>query len=79
MRNTFKYGMYSCTNKEMAVSNVVNEMKTTPAEEPLWAIEEDGLSYVYALDFLQGYDKDPSKQTYSFFTKINGLIENVNG
>ena len=26
MRNTFKYGMYSCTNKEMAVSNVVNEM-----------------------------------------------------
>ena len=25
MRNTFKYGMYSCTHKEMAISNVVND------------------------------------------------------
>lgn len=50
MRNTFKYGMYSCTNKEMAISNVVDEMKETAAEEPLWAIEEDGLSYIESLD-----------------------------
>ena len=50
MRNTFKYGMYSCTHKEMAISNVVNDMKMTAAEEPLWAIEEDGLSYIDALD-----------------------------
>ncbi len=51
MRNTFKYGMYSCTNKEMAISNVVNDMKVTAAEEPLWAIEEDGLSYIDSIDF----------------------------
>lgn len=80
MRNTFKYGMYSCTNKEMAVSNVVNEMVATPADEPLWAIEEDGLSYVYALDFKDGYNKDDaSKTTFNIISEINGLIQNVNG
>ena len=67
--------MYSCTNKEMAVSNVVNEMVATPADEPLWAIEEDGLSYVYSIDFKEGYNKDDaSKNTFALISEINGLI-----
>ena len=77
MRNTFKYGMYSCTNKEMAVSNVVNEMVATPADEPLWAIEEDGLSYVYAIDFNSAdIDlKDPLKQ----IRNVNNSYYEING
>lgn len=40
-------------------------MVATPADEPLWAIEEDGLSYVYSIDFKEGYNKDDASKIHS--------------
>jgi len=43
LKNTMKYGMYSYTGSDTAMSRVVGEY--TPSEnEPLWAIEESDLS-----------------------------------
>ena len=51
MRNAFKYGMYSMTGKETAMSTVIEELAPKPEDEPLWAIEEDGLLYLSQVSF----------------------------
>lgn len=51
MRNAFKYGMYSYTGTNTAVSNLVdNDLEATDA---LWSVDEDDLSEVtsYVVDF----------------------------
>lgn len=44
LRNTFQYGMYSYTNRETAMSAVVNGYSSEEDTEPLWAVEESDCS-----------------------------------
>lgn len=44
LRNSFKYGMYSYTGKQTAMSAVMNDWDDTQEIEPLWAVEEKDLS-----------------------------------
>ena len=45
MRNAFRYGMYSYTGTDTAMSSNVSDIED-PDEEPLWAIEPDTLSFM---------------------------------
>lgn len=45
MRNAFKMGMCSYTGSHTALSSALQDMED-PEEEPLWAIEPDGLSLI---------------------------------
>lgn len=49
MRNAFKYGMYSYTGTDTAMSGVVGDIQE-PEEEPLWAVEPDMLSLIAGAD-----------------------------
>ena len=49
MRNAFKYGIYSYTGTDTAISGVINDIPE-PDEEPLWAIEPDMLSIITGAD-----------------------------
>lgn len=44
LKNSFIYGIESYTGKQTAMSNVAGDYETDVDEEPLWAVEEDGLS-----------------------------------
>lgn len=44
LRNSFKFGIQSYTGTTTAMSVVMDQYSELPEEEPLWAIEEDGLS-----------------------------------
>ena len=44
LRNSFKYGMFSYTGKETAMSAVMSDWNNTQEVEPLWAVEESDLS-----------------------------------
>lgn len=50
IKNSFNYGIYSYTGTNTAMSRVVGEYSSLEngreEEEPLWAVEEDGLSIV---------------------------------
>jgi hypothetical protein len=51
MRNAFKYGMYSYTGTNTAVSNLVNN--ELPSSDALWSVDETDLSEItsYVIDF----------------------------
>lgn len=51
MRNAFKYGMYSYTGKETAISSLIDE--DIEEQDALWSVDESDLSEVseYVLDF----------------------------
>lgn len=51
MRNAFKYGIYSYTGTDTAMSGVINDIPE-PEEEPLWAVEPDMLSLITGADVL---------------------------
>lgn len=44
LKNSFIYGIESYTGKQTAMSSIAGEYEGDPDEEPLWAVEEDGLS-----------------------------------
>ena len=44
LRNSMKYGLYSYTGKDTAMSRVMDSYDEVPDEEPLWATEESDLS-----------------------------------
>ena len=46
LRNSFTYGIESYTGKTTAMSRVAADYEEDIDEEPLWAIEEDGLSQI---------------------------------
>lgn len=46
LRNAFNYGIYSYSGTTTAMSRTLGVYEEDPEEEPLWAIEEDGLSLV---------------------------------
>ena len=48
IKNTFKYGMYSYTGTHTAMSTIAEEIQN-PAEEPLWAVDENTLSEISSL------------------------------
>lgn len=45
LKNSFKYGITSYVEDQTSMSNVLENI-IVPEEEPLWAIEEDGLSEI---------------------------------
>lgn len=53
LKNSFRYGIESYTGTRTAMSETVGEIEV-PEEEPLWAVEEDGLSEVYELKMTEG-------------------------
>ena len=59
LRNSFKYGIYSYTDTNTAMSEAVNGI-TDPDDEPLWAIEEEDLSQIYSLTIGEGAELEPS-------------------
>lgn len=46
LKNSMKYGLYSYTGRETAMSNVMAEHSGVEEEEPLWATEESDLSAI---------------------------------
>lgn len=46
LRNSFLYGIESYTGKNTGMSAVGSDLENQIEEEPLWAIEEDGLSMI---------------------------------
>jgi hypothetical protein len=56
LRNSFKYGIESYTEKVTAMSTVEADLANSVEEEPLWAIEEDGLSKIENFEFSLGDD-----------------------
>ena len=51
IRNTFKYGMYSYTNTDTAMSSVMNDLTDVQENEPLWAVDPDSLSAITGAEF----------------------------
>lgn len=58
MRNSFRYGMYSYTGENTAMSSIVNGI-SDPDDEPLWAIEPDDLSLINELTIGKGHGLTP--------------------
>lgn len=50
IKNSFLYGIESYTGKTTAMTVVEDDLKDAIEEEPLWAVEEDGLSELAELD-----------------------------
>lgn len=48
LKNSFRYGITSYTEDHTAMSTVVNGI-TDPKEEPLWAIDPEGLSLIFEM------------------------------
>ena len=48
IKNTFNYGLYSYTGTNTAMSKVVGDY-SDEEEEPLWAVDEDSLSFITEL------------------------------
>lgn len=49
IRNTFRYGLYSYTGTDTAMSGIVSEIPE-PDDEPLWAVDPDMLSLITGAD-----------------------------
>ena len=49
LKNSFLYGIESYNGTDTAISAINEELENAVEEEPLWAVEEDGLSSVYDL------------------------------
>ena len=80
MRNAFKYGMYSYTGSETAMSNVVGEIEE-PEEEPLWAVEPDMLSLITGADVVISENFNNLKPSYQVgynkadFLELTGTVK----
>ena len=77
MRNAFKYGMVSYTGTQTAMAGALDEMgSTTPDEEPLWAIDPDGLSIISGgcieLTDKHGLEPISNVDVYDGYLKIKG-------
>ena len=48
IKNTFDYGLYSYTGTNTAMSKVIGDY-SNEEEEPLWAVDEDSLSFIAEL------------------------------
>lgn len=44
LKNSFRYGIYSYTGTRTAMSDMIGGYEDTTEDEPLWAVEPDGLS-----------------------------------
>lgn len=44
LKNSFRYGIYSYTGTRTAMSDMIGGYEKTTEDEPLWAVEPDGLS-----------------------------------
>lgn len=58
LRNAFQYGINSYNGENTAMSAVLQGIQN-PDEEPLWCIEENDLSLVYALTIGMGFELIP--------------------
>lgn len=81
LKNSFRYGIESYTGTKTAMSDTIAEIES-PEEEPLWAVEEDGLSEIYELpleksDCLEGGElksiNDPV--TYNAYLEVEGTAQ----
>ena len=55
LRNSFKYGIYSYTGTETAMSSAIGSIEE-PDDEPLWAVEPDMLSLITGADVMISSD-----------------------
>ena len=62
IKNTFNYGIYSYTDKDTAMSRVMDKKTEVVVSEPLWAIEETDLSAIDGvwLDLTDSNSLEPS-------------------
>ena len=70
IKNTFKYGLESYQGKQTAMSSVLETYDDVETQEPLWAINENGLSAIDGFEF--NFDKSHKLQI------ISGNIETGN-
>lgn len=59
LRNTIKLGIFSCTGKETAASQIMGQLDDVEEEEPLWAVQESELSGLFTLQFSLNTELDP--------------------
>lgn len=60
LRNSFKYGITSYTDTNTAMSEVLDKYDKDVENEPLWAIEEEGLSQIAYLTLGEGCELVPA-------------------
>ena len=76
LKNSFKYGIVSYTDKDTAMSEQLNGM-SDPDEEPLWAVEEEDLSQLYSLIIGEGAELTPYENVNVSTEGILGLTGTV--
>ena len=67
LRNAFNYGIYSYSGTDTAMSRVQGVYEGDPDEEPLWAIDEDGLSL--QKDLISDFDEFSNKGSINHTTE----------
>jgi hypothetical protein len=61
LKNSFNYGIESYTGTTTAMSAVQEDLANTVDEEPLWAVEEDGLSEIDSFPVGSGNNLSPEE------------------
>ena len=76
LRNSFRYGICSYTGTQTSMSETMSESPELPEEEPLWAVEPDGLSAILGAEVSYNI---PNLTTNSNYTQGEDLISIING
>ena len=79
MRNAFRYGMYSYTGTDTAMSGIISDIED-PEDEPIWSVEPDMLSLIPGASVEIDYDvKNLSPlSNVMVFTERLGIVGTVN-
>ena len=79
LKNTIKLGIFSCTGKETASSQILGELDDVTEEEPLWAVQESELSELFSLQFTSDTELVPVGDNSSVSPNTGGTYINIFG
>lgn len=74
LKNSFRYGIYSYTDTNTAMSETV-EGYELPDEEPLWSIEEEDLSEIFSMELNSNHTLSPLENVDA---SIDGILSITN-
>lgn len=79
LRNSFKYGIYSMTGKETAMSGTMNDLSYVEQQEPLWAIDPDSLTEIEGSEFYLDSANTLEKSYDSTVIEVGQDFLNISG
>ena len=79
LKNTIKLGIFSCTGKETAASQIMGQLDDVEEEEPLWAVQESELSELFSLQFTSDTELVPVGEYSSVSPNTGGTYINIFG